>query len=87
MKRISQKVLAGHVFHELMTRDANWSSALYSYSDVTPADMAAKLGISRERILGKYNPEDESHQKENPSTWTIGKLSQRADPGGRRGRP
>ena len=49
------KSLAGHVFHELMTRDANWSSALYSYSDVTPADMAAKLGISRERILGKYN--------------------------------
>ncbi len=66
------KSLAGHVFHELMTRDANWSSALYSYSDVTPADMAAKLGISRERILGKYNPEDKSHQKENPSTWTIG---------------
>ena len=24
------KSLAGHVFHELMTRDANWSSALYS---------------------------------------------------------
>lgn len=66
------KSLAGHVFHELMTRDANWSSALYSYSDVTPADMAAKLGISRERILGKYNPEDKSHQKENPSTWAIG---------------
>ena len=66
------KSLAGHVFHELMTRDANWSSALYSYSDVTPADVAAKLGISRERILGKYNPEDISHQKENPSTWTIG---------------
>ena len=66
------KSLAGHVFHELMTRDANWSSSLYSYSDVTPVDMAAKLGISRERILGKYNPEDNSHQKENPSTWTIG---------------
>lgn len=66
------KSLAGHVFHELMTRDANWSSSLYSYSDVTPADMAAKLGISREHILGKYNPEDSSHQKENPSTWTIG---------------
>lgn len=66
------KSLAGHVFHELMTRDANWSSALYSYSDVTPADMAAKLGVPRERILGKYNPEDSSHQKENPSTWTIG---------------
>ena len=47
------KSLAGHVFHELMTRDANWSSALYSYSDVTPADMAAKLGISRENITRK----------------------------------
>ena len=66
------KSLAGHVFHELMTRDANWSSALYSYSDITPVDMAAKLGVSRDRILGKYNPEDKSHQKENPSTWTIG---------------
>ncbi len=66
------KSLAGHVFHELMTRDANWSGSLYSYSDVTPVDMVAKLGIPRERILGKYNPEDAVHQKENPSTWTIG---------------
>ena len=66
------KSLAGQVFHELMTRDANWSSALYSYSDVTPADMAAKLGLPRERILGKYNPEDSQHKKEDPSTWTIG---------------
>lgn len=66
------KSLAGHVFHELMTRDANWSSSIYSYSDITPTDMAAKLGISRERIIGKYNPEDPNHQKDNPSSWTIG---------------
>lgn len=66
------KSLAGHVFHELMTRDANWSSALYAIRMSHLRIWQAKLGISRERILGKYNPEDESHQKENPSTWTIG---------------
>lgn len=66
------KSLAGEIFYELMTRDANWSSALYSYSDVTPADMADKLGLSRSRILGKFNPEDPKHQSEDPATWTIG---------------
>ncbi len=66
------KSLAGEIFHELMSRDANWSSGLYSYSDVTPADMADKLGISKSRILGKYNPEDIKHKREEPSTWTIG---------------
>ena len=66
------KSLAGEIFYELMTRDANWSSGIYSYSDVKPADMADKLGISKSRILGKYNPEDTSHKCEEPSTWTIG---------------
>ena len=66
------KSLAGRAFHELMTRDADWSSALYSYSDITPADMAVKLGLPKSRVTGKYNPEDSRHQKDDPSTWTIG---------------
>lgn len=66
------KSLAGTVFHELMTQDANWSSAIYSYSDVTPAEMVAKLGLPRSKILGSYNPEDSRHQKDNPSTWEVG---------------
>ncbi len=66
------KSLAAEIFQELMSRDANWSSAVYSYSDVTPAAMAEKLGLSKNRILGKYNPEDNRHQSEDPSTWTIG---------------
>ena len=63
--------LAGEVFRELMTTDQEWSSSIYDFSDISPENMAARLGLSRETVTGKYNPRDEHHNPEDPSTWTI----------------
>lgn len=63
--------LAGEVFQELMTQDQEWSSSIYGCSDISPENMAAQLGLPRETVTGKYNPNDEHHNPEDPSTWTI----------------
>ncbi|MCD8082459.1 MAG: NlpC/P60 family protein [Clostridiales bacterium] len=59
-------------FQTLMREDSNWMSHIYGYSDNTPAEVAALLGISAERVLGDYNPNDSSHDADDPTTWTIG---------------
>lgn len=63
--------LAGQIFKTLMTHDENWISQIYDMSDVTPAQMAQKLGKPQSSIMGKYNPEDSRQNKDDPSTWTI----------------
>ncbi|MDO4268725.1 MAG: NlpC/P60 family protein [Eubacteriales bacterium] len=63
--------LAGKAFKELMTRDEEWISNIYDYADVTPAQMAGRLGRPVSSVTGKYNPKDERHDKNNPSTWTV----------------
>lgn len=63
--------LAGEVFQELMTQDQEWSSSIYGCSDISPENMAAELGLPRETVTGKYNPNDEHHNPVDPSTWTI----------------
>lgn len=63
--------LAGEVFQELMTQDQEWSSSIYGCSDISPENMAAQLGLPRETVTGKYNPNDEHHNPVDPSTWTI----------------
>ena len=57
-----------------MTQDQEWSSSIYGCSDISPENMAAQLGLPRETVIGKYNPNDEHHNPEDPSTWTINSL-------------
>ncbi len=64
----------GQIFTELTEWDLDWAGAVYGYSRLTPAEMTEKMGISKACITGEYNPEDESHDAEDPSTWTIGKF-------------
>ena len=54
-----------------MTQDQEWSSSIYGCSDISPENMAVQLGLPRETVTGKYNPNDEHHNPEDPSTWTI----------------
>lgn len=63
--------LAGQIFKTLMTHDENWISQIYDMSDVTPLQMAQKLGKPQSAVMGKYNPEDSKQNKDDPSTWTI----------------
>lgn len=65
------KSLAGEAFKILMTHDEEWISSIYDFSDVTPAQMAARLGRSENTVKGKFNPKDNRHDRSNPDTWTI----------------
>ncbi len=63
--------LGGQIFTELTDWDLDWAGAVYSYSHLTPAEMTEKMGISQACITGDYDPENENHVADDPSTWTI----------------
>ena len=65
------KSLAGEAFKILMTHDEDWISGIYDFSDVTPAQMAERLGRSPKSVMGRFNPKDSRHDRSNPDTWTI----------------
>lgn len=62
---------AGIAFKTLMDRDAEWLDTIYENADLTPAQLARRLGRSGDSVTGRYNPNDNRHQMSNPSTWTI----------------
>ncbi len=62
---------AGEAFKVLMERDADWMDNLYEYADLTPAQLARRLGKSGSSVTGKYNPKDNRHKASEPNTWTI----------------
>lgn len=66
--------VGGQIFTELTDWDLDWAGAVYSYSHMTPAEMTEKMGISKACITGDYNPENENHAADDPSTWTIDKF-------------
>lgn len=61
----------GEIFRILMTENGQWMSDIYSYHDISPEQMAARLSLPRSRVLGGYNPKESSHDPDNPDTWTI----------------
>lgn len=65
------KSLAGEAFKILMTHDEEWISGIYDFSDVTPAQMAERLGRPRNSVIGLYNPKDSRHDRKDPTTWTV----------------
>lgn len=65
------KSYGGQIFTRLMRQDESWFAESYSYAEQKPEQVAARLGKSREDVLGKYNPKDRSHDPNDPSTWTI----------------
>ncbi len=62
---------AGQVFQELTILDSEWLADIYELADVKPAAMAKRLGKSPDSVLGTYNPKDDAHDPDDPSTWTI----------------
>jgi hypothetical protein len=65
------KSYAGEAFQILMTQDDAWMSGIYSYSDLSPEQLAARIGRSRTNVMGRYNPKDSSQDPYNSDTWTI----------------
>ena len=62
---------AGQVFQELTALNASYLASFYDLTDTTPLRMAGEMGLDSSRVMGKFNPEDPSHDPSNPSTWTI----------------
>lgn len=65
------KSYAGKAFIELMTQDQIWIGKIYDYADIAPEQLASRIGKPRSAVLGKYNPRDDRHNPEDPSSWTI----------------
>lgn len=62
---------AGGVFKDLTIRDSEWLADIYELADTRPADMAARLGRAPSSVIGKYDPKNEKHDPDDPSTWTV----------------
>lgn len=63
--------LAGEIFKELSLKDSQWLTNIYLFANHTPEALAEGLGLSREQVLGKYNPGDKAHDPNAPNTWTV----------------
>ncbi len=62
---------AGEVYNKLMNEDARYIADIYDACGITPLEMARRMGISSANVLGKYNPDDSSHNNSDPSSWFI----------------
>lgn len=65
------KSYGGKAFIELMTQDGLWMNSIYDYADLTPEQLASRLGHPRSRVMGDFNPKDDKHDPDDPDTWTI----------------
>lgn len=63
---------AGRIYTELTAQEAQYMADIYDLSDRTPLSMAKQLSLPTSRIMGKYNPNDASHDPDNPATWIVG---------------
>ncbi|SFG08451.1 C40 family peptidase [Oribacterium sp. WCC10] len=62
---------AGEVYKELMKEDNAYLADIYDIAGDSPRTVAGRLGVSGSRVMGKYNPKDSTHDKDNPATWYI----------------
>ena len=60
---------AGRIYKEMTLRESGWLSEVYNLSDMTPAQMADRIGKPAAAIQGKYNPLAENQDPSNPGTW------------------
>ncbi|OON86011.1 hypothetical protein BXO88_09235 [Oribacterium sp. C9] len=62
---------AGEVYKELMKKDNEYLARIVDTSGMSPRSLAAKLGVSGQRVMGKYNPSDGSQNPDDPGSWYI----------------
>ncbi|MDO4265749.1 MAG: NlpC/P60 family protein, partial [Eubacteriales bacterium] len=63
---------AGRLYTELTTMEAQYMADIYDMSDRTPLSVAQSLNLPTSRVMGKYNPNNASHNPDNPATWIVG---------------
>ena len=65
---------AGEIFTDLITMNADYFASYYDLTDRTPLSMAQSRGLGADRVMGRYNPEDSSHDEANPASWIINRF-------------
>lgn len=55
----------------LQEKDSQWFKNIYRSIDKDPLQMSKTLGRGQAAVLGRYNPNDSSHDPNNPQTWVI----------------
>lgn len=70
------KSLAANTFNEIFSMEGEWYSDIISKLDLKPEEMAKKLGLGRDRVLGKFNVTDKEQDPLNPDSWTIKKWNE-----------
>lgn len=65
---------AGQLYTKLMQREAAYMAAIYNLGDEQPLQMAAQLGLEKNRVLGKYNPTDAAQNPADPESWAINRF-------------
>ncbi len=62
---------AGEVYQKLMTADNEYLAKIYDEAGVSPLNLAKRLGVSADRVRGKYNPNAGGQNPNDASTWYI----------------
>ena len=70
------KSLAANTFNEIFSMEGEWYSDIISKLDLRPEEMAKKLGLGRDRVLGKFNVTDKEQDPLNLDSWTIKKWNE-----------
>lgn len=62
---------AGQACELLSGLDSGWVSGMYGKMKSSPEEMAGELGISRNGIMGLYNPSAGTQVVDDPDTWVV----------------
>lgn len=65
---------AGQLYTKLTELEAEYMSSLYNLGDQAPLSLATQLGIERNRVLGKFNPQDTAQSPDQPDSWVINRF-------------
>lgn len=71
MKNRVKDSYGGQMYEFLNKKDAEWTSGLYKWIQASPAQAAQMKSHSLSSVTGDYNPSDEKHKADDPSTWLI----------------
>lgn len=67
------KSYGGMAFRALYDKDTEWYSGIFGDTDLKPEEMARRLDLPADSVLGKYNVLDDQQKISDPSTWIVSK--------------
>ena len=62
---------AGQACELLSQLDTNWIAGMNEIMKLTPEELAGQLGISRNAVLGLYDPAVETQDQDDPDSWVV----------------